>query len=366
MNILFLSMHPAPYRDPVLKYAKGVLKEQMDIITLYPNQTTHTEWKLKLKEYEDIQMTKNKKVFRKFEFHPQIFSVLRKRKYDIAFIQGYMPLTSMFVYIYMKLKKRKIIYCVDTALNRFGSYKFRYINYLMAKNADALWVPGTASKLLWTLKDIPSNKIFEGLYTLDWEKIKKTNNIDQKNQIIEMTSNKYTYLFIGNFIESRNVLNLLEAYSAVCTKETALILIGKGEQFQEVNDYLEAHPTENIYLIPGLPFDEIHQFYLNADAYVHPGMEPYSVAVQEAVFAGLPVICTKEVGASLDFVREGINGLVIENNDIEKLKKALIKVQNIKPEKTIVSDIIQERGIDFAKKQFNSLLEFILSNKKEK
>lgn len=368
MNILYVSMHPAPYRDPVLKYAKERLGDKLDIVTLYPNQTTHKEWKLKNQEYEHIPLTKLIKIFGKLEYHPQISSILRKRRYDIAFVQGYSPLTSLVVYCYMKIKRRKIIYCVDTALTKYGSSKCRYINYLSAKNSDALWVPGTAARLLWESKDISPSAIYEGMYTLDWENIQ--NNCDQEttqeiSRVIDETKGKYTYLFIGNFIESRNILSLLKAYSSIFTNDTSLIVIGKGEQYQEVEEYINEHNNENIHLIPGVPFDQIHQFYLNANAYVHPGMEPYSVALQEAVLAGVPTICTKEVGAGLDFVKSNVNGLIIDNNDDLQLKKALIDIRNINPSKMFVKNIARERGLNFAIKQFDSILDFLENSVKE-
>lgn len=65
--------------------------------------------------------------------------------------------------------------------------------------------------------------------------------------------------------------------------------------------------------------------YLNAsDVFVLPSMlEGLSIALMEAMFAGLPSIVT-DVGSNKDLVGTGFNGTVIKPGDIQGLKDAII------------------------------------------
>jgi glycosyltransferase involved in cell wall biosynthesis len=54
--------------------------------------------------------------------------------------------------------------------------------------------------------------------------------------------------------------------------------------------------------------------------------EPWGVAIHEATAAGLPVVCTRECGASTRLVLDGYNGVVISKDDPEALIDGLVRI----------------------------------------
>lgn len=60
--------------------------------------------------------------------------------------------------------------------------------------------------------------------------------------------------------------------------------------------------------------------------------EPWGVVVHEAASAGLPLICTDRVGARTQFLRPGINGLVVPAGDAPALTRALLHVEHLSAE----------------------------------
>ena len=51
--------------------------------------------------------------------------------------------------------------------------------------------------------------------------------------------------------------------------------------------------------------------------------EPWGLAVNEAMCAGLPVVVSREVGCVADLVQDGVNGYTPAAGDIEGLARAL-------------------------------------------
>jgi glycosyltransferase involved in cell wall biosynthesis len=73
--------------------------------------------------------------------------------------------------------------------------------------------------------------------------------------------------------------------------------------------------------------DELPGYYACADVFVLPSWgEPWGLVINEAMACGLPVIATDRVGASIDLIREGVNGHVVPARDVEALARALRRV----------------------------------------
>ena len=63
--------------------------------------------------------------------------------------------------------------------------------------------------------------------------------------------------------------------------------------------------------------------YRIATLFVLPSTyEPFGAVVNEALSAGMPVICTYEVGAKV-FIEDGVNGTVVNGNSYEELSKSI-------------------------------------------
>ena len=52
----------------------------------------------------------------------------------------------------------------------------------------------------------------------------------------------------------------------------------------------------------------------------------WGVVVNQALAAGLPVITSDAVGAGLDLVEDGVNGMCVAANDVDALHRALTTV----------------------------------------
>jgi glycosyltransferase involved in cell wall biosynthesis len=69
--------------------------------------------------------------------------------------------------------------------------------------------------------------------------------------------------------------------------------------------------------------DEPESFFKSADLFVLPSVQDgFGMVVLEAMACGVPVIVTENVGAK-DFVKNGVNGLLIEPLSEEEISNAI-------------------------------------------
>lgn len=165
------------------------------------------------------------------------------------------------------------------------------------------------------------------------------------------------FLFVGNFVQNRNIPLLLEAFSNALKSDPCLklIIIGTGSCYMKVvKKFREEHPLNFIHL-EKVSFDDLADYYAISDCYIHPGKEPYSLATVQAVVSGIPVIANSDVGCTLDYIKDGENGLIVES-DVSKLTLAIQKVlvdyayMKENAEK-LAQYYLMNRNVDFAARQ---------------
>ena len=72
------------------------------------------------------------------------------------------------------------------------------------------------------------------------------------------------------------------------------------------------------------PPEELPRFFAEADVFVLPSRyDGWGVVVNQALGAGLPILCSDHVGAGADLVEDGVNGLRFAADDADALAAAL-------------------------------------------
>ncbi|HEV7402495.1 MAG TPA: glycosyltransferase family 4 protein [Chthoniobacteraceae bacterium] len=117
-----------------------------------------------------------------------------------------------------------------------------------------------------------------------------------------------TFLFCGQMI-ARKGLDLLLAVFLKLPARARLLLVGREAELPRM---LAALPDEARTRIEYAGFqapDDLPRFFARADVFVLPSRyDGWGVVVNQALGAGLPIICTYQVGAGHDLVTAGFNG----------------------------------------------------------
>jgi UDP-glucose:(heptosyl)LPS alpha-1,3-glucosyltransferase len=135
-----------------------------------------------------------------------------------------------------------------------------------------------------------------------------------------VTDTEFVTLFVGSGFERKGVKYLLDAAELLDVPVTIMI-VGKGseEKFR--------HGVRKQRVIFCGPQKQIERYYAAADAFVFPTIyEPFGNVHLEALASGLPVITTKNSGAS-EVIEQGRNGFVVKTpEDIRAIAEGMQKL----------------------------------------
>ena len=360
-----IQVSPAPYRERTFVLCNEKMNNGVEVATFPDGMDTHPEWEYKsLKEDYIGEHPKSYVVFgRTMVFNSDVKSWIRSKKWDALLIEGYNSFTNIYALLYAFIHHIPVILGVDSVENP----GHKSIKARLYKKVSAFWVPGKRSRDYLISEGVPEEKIFLGKYTYDLLEIKnRIDNID-KNSILKRLNIKNTdivFLFVGKLIPSRNVNLLLKAFSNLTNDNVKLVIIGDGP-----DEHLVSNCSDNrLIYIPRVPLAELYDYYAIADVYVHPGAEPYSLAVVQAVATDTIVVSSSSVGAIDDVLIEGQNGYTFEYGDYdglyEKLQNVLNNYTELKTSACKQGEIIRNnKSVEFSSEQLLKGIDYVLKSK---
>lgn len=190
-------------------------------------------------------------------------------------------------------------------------YSIFFIKPLFKK----IWVPGLPQKQYAQKLGFKSKDIFQGWYVANF------NNFLTSN----LSKNKFNkrFVFVGRYIEIKGLKELVSAFINLkneCPNTWELHCIGTGY----LENKLEYHKdiVHHGFLQPSELKKEANQ----GGVFCLPShFEPWGLVVQEFALSGYPLIVSSKVGSASKFISVE-NGFIIEPNNINSIKKALIKI----------------------------------------
>jgi glycosyltransferase involved in cell wall biosynthesis len=257
-----------------------------------------------------------------YNYSKQVYKILQEYKDALIYSQG----LSVW-YKINRIGKRVIInphglepYQTISIKDKLISTPFRIIfGYLFKKSAAVVSLGGRLTDILGNLRSLNKNKIIV---------LPNAVNIPEQ-QMRSYNNHPVKFLFVGRFAFNKGIGVLLEVAEKLNLEgfEDKMIfnLVGKGPLFEE---YKKAYSAPNIHFIGFADDDKLIDLYKENDVFVLPTLfEGMPTVVLEAMTYSMPVIVT-DVGATLELVNSS-NGFIIEKNDPESLKEALLKFYHL-------------------------------------
>lgn len=184
---------------------------------------------------------------------------------------------------------------------------FKFIDFFSLK----VVVPSNFAKSFYA-QAIAINKI---------DVITQAVDLDMSCSSVQVEHKRYTILLVGTFDSNKGQLELLQAVKTIVSsgRDINCYLLGSDsgylstcEKFVSTNkleDYVTIAPFTN----------DVYTYYLLADVLVVcSGFETFGRVVVEAQKCGLPAILSN-VGANLERIQDGVNGLLYEKGKIDDL-----------------------------------------------
>jgi glycosyltransferase involved in cell wall biosynthesis len=271
-----------------------------------------------------------------FSYHINLSIIweLIRNHYDIILSAGYASFTNQIAFFYSKICKKPFILWSGSTINEPSSLRkvsLPLVKFIV-RHSDALIAYGTRAKDYLIHLGASPERIFVAYNTVDVDflgqqssklKIKKKELKDELG-----IRNKAIVLYVGQLVERKGVKYLLKAYAQLKGEfDVALLIVGDGIQKNELEDLCAKEDIQDAFFVGYKQLEELPAYYAASDIFVLPSTEEvWGLVLNEAMACGLPVITTDKVGASVDLIKEGVNGYVVEAKNVERLYQAMKKI----------------------------------------
>jgi len=160
---------------------------------------------------------------------------------------------------------------------------------------------------------------------------------------------KVAFLCVGNWVERKGILSLLDAF-ALLPAETATLHLAGDEDAEPAYGRIVrrrlAQPdlVDRVIRHGPLPVETVAMLYAATDAFVLPSLkEPYGTVIGEAMTFGLPVVGWR--AGNLPYLAEGEReGLIVTPGDTGALSAALLRLANDEPLRRRLGDAARLRA----------------------
>lgn len=187
---------------------------------------------------------------------------------------------------------------------------------------DAALVSGTEAKRYVVQLGLPPGRIFTGYDVVDNRHFTRG-----RSSPLPGLPERYI-LACCRFVPRKNLPRLVRAWATCRARLTAdcppLVLAGDGPDRPALEQLIHQLHLHDVHLPGFVHYRDLPALYAHATCLVHPALqEQWGLVVNEAMAAGLPVLCSRAVGARYDLVVEGRNGLLFDPTSVDDLTEAL-------------------------------------------
>lgn len=373
MKVAVITSIKTPYRK--LQFEEICNKNKNIDMSVYYTSTgnSNRDWKVEnSKIFKEVYLDRIKYFEKLGNLNKGLKDIVKSN--DIIVLGGYEKPTYILMSILCRFYNKKYIIIFDgISCNRLNQKenKFKWlIKNIVIKHSYAIWGNGTVSKEYFTkFFKYPNTKIYNQYLTVDGDSIKKMaidkliirQELRRKYKINE--EDKVLH-YSGRLSKEKNIESIIKAISKLKDKNITLFITGDGvlrETLEEMAKQLDVK-----LIITGFIDNQEYLFkhYYISDAFILPSInEVWGLVVNEAMFAGLPVLVSNICGCSLDLVENKENGYLIDPyniDDISQKIKYIFEVDNIEIWKEKSRKIIEEFSFDNSAKSFNSILEDLI------
>lgn len=150
-------------------------------------------------------------------------------------------------------------------------------------------------------------------------------NIDTFSNNLKLKAG-LTYLFIGQIVDRKGIVELLDAWSFHIKEYSTdnLLIVGTGILLKELKSKYNSY--NSIHFIGQIEYDNIAVYYAIANIFVMPTLEDnWCLVVPEAMACGKPIACSIYNGGQCELVFDNINGFSFDPYIRESIVETLAK-----------------------------------------
>ena len=267
------------------------------------------------------------KLFRITEAFFHLFWNLLTKHYDLCYVsltchgRGFLK-DAPFALLCKTFKRPLIIHQHNKGMSKdVDRWPYRWLIPMVYKNARVIL-------LSWRLyqdieKIVPKENVLICPNGINVSHV--LNDRTASNDVVRL-------LFLGNLMESKGVLVLLDALKILADKGVHFQCFFVGSETQEIDSLrfkneVTMRNLDRVVSYLGEKYgDEKEEIMAQSDIFVFPSCDDcFPLVLLEAMSFCLPIVTTDEGGIP-DMVIDGENGFICRKNDIESLAKAILEL----------------------------------------
>lgn len=324
-KILFFHNTLMSYRTPFFLR----LNKIYELNLIFKNsELSHEKYNVNLSpeisKISDINYSILEKPFKFFKIIKELF----KRDYDI--VVDSLDASCIVTFITAKMIRKPIILWSEEWGWKDNSLKRKIsldVTKVIAKYSNGLIVPGSNHKEYFQSLGVSTNKIFIVPNVSDMVNEGMDGKIGNKMEITD----KKVVLYVGRLLKRKGVEYLLKAFAEVKNEfgDVVLVIIGDGVHAKELKLLAEnLGISDSVFFVGQVENEKLPNYYDLCNICVVPSInhkmkDPWVFVVNEAMYFSKPVVVTDAVGAAFDMVKNGINGYIVPEKNVNELFKAL-------------------------------------------
>jgi glycosyltransferase involved in cell wall biosynthesis len=267
---------------------------------------------------------------------PEVWKEVRYGQYDVLWLHGHNYAANLIALMAAKINGLRIMMRGETHLGlpcrRMKAILRRPLMSALYSWCDRLLAIGSQNATFYRAMGVRDEKIFLVPYSVDNNRFVRSTQLTDEQRIevrkrYKIAVDQPAVLYAAKFTRRKRPGDLLKAARQLkceTKRPFTVVMAGSGELEPELRTFCVDHGLDNVVFTGFVNQSEMPALYGASDLFVLPSEhEPWGLAVNEAMCAGLPVVVSREVGCVADLVREDVNGYTPAAGDIPGLSHAL-------------------------------------------
>ena len=278
------------------------------------------------------------KLFRTPRLGFDLWRTLSRNAYDAVWIHGYNLVGHWIAFIMCVALRLPIMLRGESELMFERSFAKRVLkktafSSLFPRIAAFLYI-GTLNKQFYRFYGVPDSKLFPVPYGIDNSFFSGANEEERRSWRQEVRArlgiSQDAVVFVNHSKHRlpKRPADVVRAFGRLePAPDVALLLIGDGDQREEVDSACAALGEGHCVIRLGFQtHDELRRILVASDVLTFASEENWGMAVNEALAAGLAILCSDKVAGAVDMVEEGVNGYLFRSRDEEDLSRRMYEM----------------------------------------